>query len=330
MYQKSALYSNASFDVIASVAEFNFILFYDMIMQIPKGKNMSKKELSNREKAKKTLRPSRQTRSTVLFWTLLGGCIAVLAAALFFFFVFSRPSQPSLPQTEASQTTEQVQTESPIQTPIVTTGPIKTPKPLVMQDSFKELYEQNNDLVGWIKVENTDIDYPILQADDNSYYMDKDFYKEYSYPGSIFLDFRCDLNNMYQAAHQIVYGHNMKNETMFQQLTKYQDEDFFKENRYINIDTLYGSYVFEVFAAYEMSVSFNYLVTDFSDRDKWLEFIEVFQQKSDFETDIVLSRSDVVLTLSTCTNSHKDNMRFVVHARLTDPELYDMQYRYIY
>ncbi len=302
-----------------------------MIMQIPKGQYMSKKELSNRDKAKKALRPSRQTRNTVLFWTLLGGCIAVLAAALFFFFVFSRPSQPSMPEeTAALEPTDQAQIQQPVRTPIATTEPEKTPKPLIMRDSFKELYEQNNDMVGWIRVENTDIDYPIVQADDNLYYMHKDFYKEYSYPGSIFLDFQCDFNNMYQAAHQIIYGHNMKNGTMFQQLTKYQDEDFFKENRYIKIETLYGIYVFEVFAAYETPVTFNYLVTDFSDREDWLEFIEVFQQKSDFETDIALSRSDVVLTLSTCTNSHKDNMRFVVHARLTNPELYDMQYEYIY
>ena len=165
-----------------------------MIMQIPKGQYMSKKELSNRDKAKKALRPSRQTRNTVLFWTLLGGCIAVLAVALFFFFVFSRPSQPSMPEeTAALQPTDQAQIQQPVRTPIVTTEPEKTSKPLIMRDSFKELYEQNNDMVGWIRVENTDIDYPIVQADDNLYYMHKDFYKEYSYPGSIFLDFQCDF-----------------------------------------------------------------------------------------------------------------------------------------
>jgi len=230
-------------------------------------------------------------------------------------------ASPPVPETPAP---------TPELTPISTTEPEETPKPLVIQDSFKELYEQNSDIVGWITVENTDIDYPIMQSDDNDYYMEKDFDKQYSYPGSIFLDFRCDFRNMYMSAHQIVYGHNMKNGTMFQQLTKYQDEEFFQENRYININTLYGSYVFEVFSAYETPVSFYYLKTDFSDKGEWYEFIEMLQQKSDFETDIVLSSDDVVLTLSTCTNRHDDNYRYVVHAKLTNPELYDMVYEYMY
>jgi len=122
----------------------------------------------------------------------------------------------------------------------------------------------------------------------------------------------------------------MKNGTMFQELTKYQDETFFNENRYININTLYGNYVYEVFAAYETPVSFYYLETNFASRDKWLDFITVFQEKSAFETDIVLTSSDVVITLSTCTNSHNDNLRFVVQARLTNPEEYDMVYDYMY
>ena len=292
---------------------------------------MGGKDVSNSKEAKKALSPEKQARRRVLLWISAGAAALMLAAAAFYLFVFTRPSQPEMPVASPQpELSEHVQTQTPVPTPIKTTAPEPTLKPLVMQDTFKELYEQNDDIVGWIKVDNTDIDYPILQADDNAYYMDKDFYGEYSYPGSIFLDFRCDFNNMYQAAHQIIYGHNMKNGTMFQQLTKYRDEDFFNENRYINIDTLYGSYVFEVFAAYETPVSFNYLITDFTDREKWLEFIEVFRQKSDFETDIILTRSDVVLTLSTCTNSHEDNMRYVIHARLVNPEQYDMIYEYIY
>jgi sortase B len=160
--------------------------------------------------------------------------------------------------------------------------------------------------------------------------MDKDFSKQYSYPGSIFVDHRCDFNNMFEAAHQVIYGHNMKNGTMFQQLTRYQDEAFFNENRYINVSTLYGDYVFEVFAAYETPITYYYLETSFPDRQKWLEFIKGFQVRSDFETDIVLSGKDVVLTLSTCTNRHDDDYRYVVQARLTNPERYDMVYDYIY
>lgn len=290
---------------------------------------MAYKKYKRNKKRKK----SKQERKRFMIVGLIALAVIMLLIAALYFFVWSQPSQPKHPDEIVILTPTALPTEvviTPVQTPIATTQPVITPKPLVIQESFKELYEQNSDIVGWITVDNTDIDYPILQAEDNSFYMDKDFYKEYSYPGSIFLDFRCDFRNMYMSAHQIVYGHNMKNGTMFQQLTKYQDEEFFKENRYININTLYGNYVFEVFGAYETPISFYYLETGFEDKEDWLEFIKVFQEKSDFKTDIELSGKDVVLTLSTCTNRHDKNYRYVVHARLKDPEQYDMFYNYIY
>ena len=276
----------------------------------------------------------KQKKHKILAWSLIGAAAVLLAAAALYFFVLRQPKQPDHPeemvtQTPAATPTQQVKT-TPEPTIIPTTAPEVTPKPLVIQDSFKELYGQNSDIVGWITIENTDIDYPILQSEDNSFYMDKDFYKEYSYPGSIFLDFRCDFTNMYKSAHQIVYGHNMKNGTMFQQLTKYEDEDFFNENRYININTLYGNYIFEVFAAYETPVSYYYLETDFNGKQDWLEFIEGFEERSAYDAGITLSGNDVVLTLSTCTNQHDNKYRFVVQARLTNPELYDTDYDYMY
>lgn len=276
---------------------------------------------------------SKEKRQKIITIGLISLAVVLLVFAALFVFVWRQPKQPKHPDemsilTPTPDPTKDISLPTP--TAISTTEPVITPKPLIVQESFKDLYEENSDIVGWIQVDNTDIDYPIVQAEDNNFYMDKDFYKEHSYPGSIFLDFRCDFRNMYKSAHQIIYGHNMKNGTMFQQLTKYQDEEYFKENRYININTLYGNYVFEIFAAYETPISFYYLETEFADKDDWLEFIKVFQEKSDFETDIELSGDDVVITLSTCTNRHDKNYRYVVHARLTNPEQYDMVYDYIY
>lgn len=292
---------------------------------------MAFKKYSRNRKTWKEI--TKRERQKILIIGLISLAVVLLALAALYVFVWRQPKQPKHPDemvilSPIPEPNKELSLPSP--TAIATTQPVVTPKPVVIQDSFNDLYEENSDIVGWIKVDNTDIDYPIVQAKDNSFYMDKDFYKEYSYPGSIFLDFRCDFRNMYMSAHQIVYGHNMKNGTMFQQLTKYQDEDFFKENRYININTLYGNYVFEVFSAYETPISFYYLETGFEDKEDWLEFIKVFQEKSDFKTNIKLSGKEVVLTLSTCTNRHDKNYRYVVHARLTNPEQYDMIYDYIY
>ena len=297
---------------------------------------MSDQEIENNNKAQKVLKKSRESRRKILFWVFLPLATALVTLAVLYVFVWSQPTQPDIPEDmvvqaplpSPSPTVTPLASAQP--TPIATTQPETTPKPMVVQESFEELVDQNSDVVGWISVDNTDINYPIVQTVDNSFYMDKDFYKEYSYPGSIFVDFRSDFNNMFEAAHQIIYGHNMKNGTMFQQLTRYQEESFFNENRYINVNTLYGNYVFEVFAAYETPIAYYYLKTSFADRHNWLDFITVFQEKSDFQTDIVLSGNDVVVTLSTCTNSHNDNLRYVVQARLTNPERYDMAYDYIY
>lgn len=290
---------------------------------------MPRKNYSIRWRRNKLMRWFTQNR--VIAWLCIGGAAVLAVVLVLYITVWSMPNQPKAPEemVVASVATP-TPTQTPCATPVKTTTPEPTPKPIVMQDSFKELYEQNEDIVGWIKIPNTLVDYPILQTDNNDLYMNHDFEKNKHDAGSIFLDFRCDFTNMYQAAHHIIYGHNMKNGTMFQGLTKYEDEEFFKENRYITIDTLYGNYQFEVFSVYETPISFYYLETYFGDREDWLEFIKVFQEKSMHESDIELKEDDVVITLSTCTNKHIDNLRFVVHARLVNPELYDTIYTYIY
>lgn len=203
-------------------------------------------------------------------------------------------------------------------------------KPFVIQDSFKDLYKQNNDVVGWIKVNNTNIDYPIVQTKDNNYYLKKDFDKKYSINGSIYLDYRSDFTNMYESAHQIVYGHNMSSGVMFQNLTYFENKDFYNENKIITVNTLYGNYLFEVFSVYETPISFLYIKTNFYTRTAWLDFINEVKDKSMHESDIELKEEDVVLTLSTCTNRHDSNYRFVIHAKLLNPEQYDTEYEYMY
>ena len=265
-------------------------------------------------------------------WVCFSLCAVLIALLLLSLFVWTEPLRPGpAEETEAPAVvlaTTPVPAATLAPTPAATPEPTK--KPLVMQDSFRELYAQNSDIVGWITLAGTPIDYPVMQTDDNDYYMTHDFDRSESKAGSLLLDFRCDFTNMYQAAHQIVYGHNMKNGSMLQALTNYEDESFFIDNPHINIDTLYGDYTFEVFSVYETPIYFNYLKTEFGNRKKWLAFIQALQDKSMYERDIKLSENDVVVTLSTCTNAHTDDMRFVVHARLVNPEIYDVEYAYIY
>ena len=299
---------------------------------------MTTSEEKQKRDPRRVLKKSRIYRRRIIAWCCFGTAALLIAAALLYVFIWSQPGQPQAPEAmaEATLPPSPAQTDTPTDaptatpTPVKTTAPEPTKKPMVIQESFEALYEQNQDIVGWIRLNGTPIDYPILQAEDNEYYMSRDFEGNEHEAGSLFLDFRCDFTNMYEAAHQIVYGHNMKNGSMFQALTRYEDAEFFENNRFISVNTLYGNYMFEVFAVYETPISYYYLEMEFTNRSAWKDFAEVFQEKSMHQTDVELTGDEVVLTLSTCTNQHRNSERFVVQARLINPEEYDTVYRVMY
>lgn len=102
-------------------------------------------------------------------------------------------------------------------------------------NKYADLYAQNNDFIGWIKIEDTVIDYPVMQSEDSpNFYLDHNFNKEYSRFGVPYMQENCSLSS----DNIIVYGHNMKNKSMFNELTKYKDKDFYNTHRYIQLDTL--------------------------------------------------------------------------------------------
>src|SRR5690625_852382 len=126
-----------------------------------------------------------------------------------------------------------------------------------IRPGFLPLLEQNEDVVGWITIDGTQIDYPIVQGEDNFHYLTRNFYHEDSRAGSIYMDFRNDVH-LTDEKNVILYGHRMRDGSMFENLTKYLDADFFNEYRMIEFDTLYDSYVGEVFAVYQTLTTFNY------------------------------------------------------------------------
>lgn len=188
------------------------------------------------------------------------------------------------------------------------------------RDGFSAALQQNPDIVGRITVDACDIAYLVTQTIDNKTYLSVGYDRKESRSGAIFLDYRCDIDAVPLRGHYILYGHNMKNGTMFHNLMEYKDEDFFNANRIIRFDTLYEDYEWEIFSAYVTNTDFYYIQTAFSGDEEWLNFLNTIQQKSNFKTDVQLSADDVVLTLSTCSYEF-DNARFVIHARLIkDPD----------
>lgn len=176
-----------------------------------------------------------------------------------------------------------------------------------------EAYE---DFVCWMYIENTNISNYVVQAEDNEFYLRKNIDGNTNGNGSLFMDFRCDPKTW--QGHNIVYGHNQKNGTMFSDLREFNDPEFFKAHPIIYTYSAEGVKIWKIFSAYETDTSDYYIETWFENDDSYFDFIRNLQSKSVAETDVVLNATDKILTLSTCYKYANPNGRYVVHAVLIE------------
>ena len=184
----------------------------------------------------------------------------------------------------------------------------------------EELQSSNSDIKGWIKIDNTIINYPILQGIDNDYYLTHDYNKEKNKYGSIFLKKECDLNNT--NSNLIIYGHNMKDELMFNSLLKYEDNSFYDEHKLINITTENEERQYEIVSVFKSRVFYkdeknvfryyNYL--NFNDENQYNEYITNVKKEQLYETGITATYGEQLLTLITCEYS-QENGRIIVVAK---------------
>lgn len=175
----------------------------------------------------------------------------------------------------------------------------------------KSLSELNPDFKLWIKVDKTNIDYPVVQTTNNDHYLKYDFYNKPSDSGCIFMDYR---NNV-KSKNIILYGHNMRNKTMFNNLLKFKDKDFFDENNKIRVFKDNKEYIYEVFSVYTTDSKYDYLITNFNNPNEFKNYINNKKNKSLFKSNIKVNSNDKIITLSTCSYEF-DDARTVVHAKL--------------
>ena len=190
---------------------------------------------------------------------------------------------------------------------------------LTVLEEYQTLYNKNKKMVGWIKIEDTEIDYPVMQTVNNEYYMDHNFNQEYDRNGSLFLDKDCDI--VHRNTNLIIYGHHMKSGKMFGGLNKYSSQEYCKEHPNIQFDTIYERGTYEVMYVFrsriynEDEVVFKYY--QFLDAASAQEFNSNMQEMaalSLYDTGVTASYGDQLLTLSTCDYSEEDG-RFVVVAK---------------
>ena len=189
----------------------------------------------------------------------------------------------------------------------------------VVEADISKLDVKNEDSVGYIKVNGTNIAYPVVQSSDNDYYLRHSFDKSYSQAGWIFLDYR--NNPLDFDKNTIIYGHNMLNQTMFSTLTKMTNQNFFNNsnNHYINFSTENKSTVWKIFSVYVTNPETYYLNTGFSNNEEYNNFLNTIKERSNISFNENVNENDKILTLSTCTNLN--TKRLVVHAKLVYEEV---------
>ncbi len=184
--------------------------------------------------------------------------------------------------------------------------------------NFDELKKKNSDTVAFIKVNGTNINYPVVQAKDNSYYLTHTYDKSYNPAGWVFLDYRNDLNNLDD--NSIIYAHGMYNKTMFGSLKNILNSNWYNntDNYVINISTPSTSTLWQVFSVYDIPNETYYLTSNFGTASSHQKFLDTITSRSVFNFNTTVNINDKVLTLSTCKN---DFEKVVLHAKLIKEQI---------
>lgn len=188
-----------------------------------------------------------------------------------------------------------------------------------MSVNFDTLKEKNQDTVAWIKVPGTNVNYPVVQSTDNSFYLTHAFDKSKNAAGWIFADYRCNLQNF--GRNTIIYGHNRRNNTMFSTLLNTLNNPWCsnKNNTVIYLSTPKYNTMWQVFSVYTIDKNAEYLTTYFDTDDVYLSFLNNMRDRSVYKFNTELNSKDRILTLSTCAKD--DNNRVVVQAKLIKLEI---------
>ena len=223
-------------------------------------------------------------------------------------------AQTTAATTEAAETT--AATTEPAETTEATTEPTGPTEPKMLP-GYADVYALNNDMVGWIKIEGTTLDNPVMQTPSNrDYYLNRSFEKEHNAHGSIYAWAEADINA--PSDNITLFGHNMKDGTMFAALADYTEKETWEKNPLIFFDTLYEYQTYKIFAVFATSANigegFTYhKFVDAENQEAFDKFVARCKKLAYYDTGITPVYGDKLLCLSTCEYSH-DNGRLVVCA----------------
>ncbi len=179
--------------------------------------------------------------------------------------------------------------------------------------NFNDLKTINSDVVGWIKVNGTNINYPFVQKNNNDYYLTRDFNKSYNDAGWVFMDYRNNINDFDK--NTILYAHGRLDSTMFGSLKNIIRSNWYsnKDNHVIKLSTETENSLWQVFSVYHIETTNDYIETYFYDDEVYQNFLNLLKDRSTYNFNINLNSQDKIITLSTCYNNEE---KVVMHAKL--------------
>ena len=240
---------------------------------------------------------------------------------LFLFFIFKQQESPDLKEPTVSimtPTTGPDSTSIPDSTTNTTVPENTIP---TMLPHMEALYNQNSEIAGWLSIDNTVVDYPVMfTPDDPEKYIYKNFQGRYDIKGSLFIDGHCNIDP--ESDNIIIYGHNMLNGTMFRPIYLYKEESYWREHPTIKYTTLYEEREYEVIAAFYDRVYYNYedvfkfyRFIDAEDKADYENAMMNYKNKALYDTGVTAEYGDHLLTLVTCSGGYGGDGRFVVVLR---------------
>ena len=192
----------------------------------------------------------------------------------------------------------------------------------VMKEKLAELKKENKDIIGWLKIADTNINYPVVQTDNNDYYINHNFKKKYNELGSIFLDKDCSIEK--PTANFLIYGHRSEGGQMFETLTKYKKESFYKEHKTFEFSTLNEVSTYQIIAVFQSQVYYKnqdvfkyYFFKDAKNETEFDNYIKNIKKLSMYKIEDTATYGEQLITLSTC-DYHVDDGRFAVVAKKVD------------
>jgi len=188
-----------------------------------------------------------------------------------------------------------------------------TPVPVEFSDEFARSLQLYEDTVAYLKIEDTNIDYPIVQGEDNYFFENRNYDRSYSEIAATYMLSECDIDT---TRHIIIYGENEDIDNRFGELDSFLDYDFFATHEYITLELLDGAQTWQVFSAHLASKTFNYKDIYFESNTEYMAYIKMFKTMSRFERDIQLTENDQIVTL--VTDYHDLDLQegyLLIHAR---------------